>query len=135
MRQETLIRIYRCRRICHDRLQQPRAVTAKRQSVEACSKWNACCAVNGVAWCAPNRSEPAWAESGRACSRMEQEKAVISMSPEESSEICREGINVGSGGFTSDAVTVAQLRSRVEQQSSLIAMLKQRNDETFKEVR
>ncbi len=30
---------------------------------------------------------------------------------------------------------VARLRSRVEQQSSLIAMLKQRADETFKEVR
>lgn len=34
-----------------------------------------------------------------------------------------------------DAVTIAQLRTRVEQQSSLIGMLKQRNDETFKEVR
>ena len=64
----------------------------------------------------------------------QQDKSVISMSPEESSERCRGGINVGSGGFTSDAVTVAQLRARVEQQSSLIAMLKQRNDETFKEV-
>ena len=64
----------------------------------------------------------------------QQDKSVISMSPEESSERCRGGINVGSGDFTSDAVTVAQLRARVEQQSSLIAMLKQRNDETFKEV-
>ena len=34
-----------------------------------------------------------------------------------------------------DAITMAQLRSRVEQQSSLIGMLKQRNDETFREVK
>ena len=34
-----------------------------------------------------------------------------------------------------DAITIAQLRSRVEQQSSLIGMLKQRNDETFREVK
>ena len=34
-----------------------------------------------------------------------------------------------------DAITIARLRSRVEQQSSLIGMLKQRNDETFREVK
>ena len=34
-----------------------------------------------------------------------------------------------------DAITIAQLRSRVEQQSSFIGMLKQRNDETFREVK
>ena len=34
-----------------------------------------------------------------------------------------------------DAITIAQLKARVEQQSSLIGMLKQRNDETFREVK
>ena len=64
----------------------------------------------------------------------EQDKSVISVSPEAGLELCREGEIVGAVGFPSDAVTVAQLRARVEQQSSLIAMLKQRNDDTFKEV-
>ena len=71
-------------------------------------------------------------------------KAVILLSPEtnltrETDAISEntEQVTRDSGGRIveiHDAVTMAQLRARVEQQSTLICMLKQRNDETFKEV-
>lgn len=58
----------------------------------------------------------------------QEDKVVVSVSPEEGA---RNGAWIGE---SAGAVTTAQLRSRIEQQSSLIAMLKQRNDETFREV-
>ena len=66
-----------------------------------------------------------------------QDKSVISVSPEVGRERCSRGANGGPEILDSDdsgGVLVAQLRARIEQQSSLIAMLKQRSDETFKEV-
>lgn len=66
-----------------------------------------------------------------------QEMPVISLSPATSeAELGEESAHHRAcrTDSTSSAVTLAQLRSRVEQQSSLIAMLKQRNDETFREV-
>ena len=57
----------------------------------------------------------------------QQVMSVISMTPElqESDSLAPQDAG---------AVTVAQLRARIEQQCSLISMLKQRNDETFREV-
>lgn len=66
-----------------------------------------------------------------AIHREQSDCAVIRLSPEEMSESVGEADSVepGEGGV------VARLRSRVEQQSGLIAMLKQRGDDTFREVR
>ena len=70
----------------------------------------------------------------------QQDISVILISPEASRSNCDAINDAAVPPSEADtppapgAVTVAQLRSRVEQQSSLIAMLKQRNDETFKEV-
>ena len=71
-------------------------------------------------------------------------KAVILLSPETNltretdatSENTEQATRDSGGRIVEsyDAVTMAQLRARVEQQSTLIGMLKQRNDETFKEV-
>ena len=75
--------------------------------------------------------------------------SVIVVSPESSKPVQerRDGVHVASGSETNtiadsssegkpahEVVLVAQLRARVEQQSSLIGMLKQRNDDTFMQV-
>ena len=77
-----------------------------------------------------NRSYYAWEKVGVFAKQMaspQQEMSVISMTPElqESDSLAPQDAG---------AVTVAQLRARIEQQCSLISMLKQRNDETFREV-
>lgn len=69
----------------------------------------------------------------------EQKMSVISVSPatselEDESAAAHLGAPTTAGMTGGSAVRVAQLRSRVEQQSSLIAMMKQRSDETFREV-
>ena len=67
----------------------------------------------------------------------EQDRSVILVSPE---PCPKEFLDAVSSPKTSASATLvpadgsALLRERVEQQSSLIAMLKQRNDETFREV-
>lgn len=81
---------------------------------------------------------------GMAMEQPQHDMSVILVRPETGQEsrsdatISQSEATAGSeesGARQHDAVTIAQLRTRVEQQSSLIGMLKQRNDETFKEVR
>ena len=71
--------------------------------------------------------------------------SVILVSPESSEHLQekRDSVAPGSevdtadgrdGAVVHDVVVIAQLRARVEQQSSLIGMLKQRNDDTFMQV-
>ena len=71
--------------------------------------------------------------------------SVILVSPESSDHVQekRDSIVSGSGveaadgrdgTVVHDVVVIAQLKARVEQQSSLIGMLKQRNDDTFMQV-
>ena len=74
--------------------------------------------------------------------------SVIVVSPESSEPVQerRDGVHVASGSEANtiadssegnaahEVVLIAQLRARVEQQSSLIGMLKQRNDDTFMQV-
>ena len=63
----------------------------------------------------------------------QQDRAVILLSPEDSIDNTSDAPAPQSKADHA-SLTLAQLRSRVEQQSSLIAMMKQRNDETFREV-
>lgn len=71
-----------------------------------------------------------------ALEREQSARAVIRLSPEAGR---KDGTATDeNGGKSSEEekghVTLAQMRARVDQQSTLIAMLKQRNDETFNEV-
>ena len=70
-----------------------------------------------------------------ALEREHSARAVIRLSPEAGR---KDGTatdeNGGKSSEEKDHVTLAQMRARVDQQSTLIAMLKQRNDETFNEV-
>ena len=101
-----------------------------------------------------NRKGQKWGVRGRAGIQwyfkmsLEQDMSAILVSPETTA---RKSAQESWDGATSrseedradkegevgshDAITIAQLKARVEQQSSLIGMLKQRNDETFREVK
>ena len=76
---------------------------------------------------------------------LEQDMSVILVSPESSEHLQEKRGSVASGSevdtadkrdgtVVHDVVVIAQLRARVEQQSSLIGMMKQRNDDTFMQV-
>lgn len=68
------------------------------------------------------------------------ERAVIRLSPEPAMDVSSGKVEMEEEkeeevGGTGGEDTVVRLRCRIEQQSTLIAMLKQRADETLREVR
>ncbi len=70
-----------------------------------------------------------------AISRELSDRAVIRLSPDMPVSV-EEAVQLNDeeGGREEEEGVVPRLRSRVDQQSTLIAMLKQRSDETFREV-